>query len=1033
MAGKADGTLALFGQGRIYSIPPSMPFLDTLARAILRGDLSDGQSGAKGDLADTLIYLPDRAACRRLEATILRAGEQPPKSLPAIRPLGVADEDALRILHTAEDDDPQANPGVPPAIGALERRMVLTQLILAWAERVKRGQVGEMGLVVTIAETPAAASELALDLMKLMDEADGEGVDLGRLRGLLPERFAAHEQLSLNFLEIVLSAWPAYLEASGGLAPIARRNRVLTLETQAVRQRRPDQPVIIAGSLGTTPATAALIEAVYGHPRGAIVLPGVDPWLEDESWRALPKHPEHPQAAVDRLLSRLAASRADITTLPLTTSAKREVARERFISEAMRPSSTVAAWPRFISATQPKAIRAALAEVSLVTAPGMHEEAAAIAVALREVVETPGRSAALVTPDRMLARRVCAQLGKWGLHVPDAAGVALATTPDGVFFQLIADAAATGSKIALLALLKHPFVRRAEAPAIIEAATSIIEMAAVRQPWGGDGAAQLARGLSLTRQQERKHPALARLSDAEWDAAEAVIVGLVKALQPLTTLARRKSLSLKTLAEAHHAVAARLRTDEARNGADPASGAAMAAFMDALASDILGPSLALKDYPALFRNLLSGEVCQEGGAGHPRLRILSSKDARLAAADTVVVAGLNEGNWPEPAETGPWLNRGMRDALGLPPAERQTAQAAHDFTQLLGASEVILTRSVKADGTPTVPSRWLLRIEALLGGFDLKDALGPKRPWLYWATLGDVAAPAPRAKAPAPCPPVEVRPRQLSVSEIAALIANPYAIHAKHILGLRPLEALEAEPGGAERGRIIHETLHRFAKRYPQELPENCAAALLEIFDGYTAPFGGNARIAAFWRPRMERFADWFAETEPSRRMGVAQVLSQVGGELTIAMSGGPFTIRGSADRIDLREDGAVAIYDYKSGALPSEADIATFKAPQLSLAALIAQHGHYRGVESHRVAKVSYVSAKGGEPAGEERAINATDIGELTKAAQTGLEALLTRFDDEATPYTAMRRSGFSNRYAFDAYAHLARVEEWSGGGEEG
>ena len=1032
MAGKADGTLALFGQGRIYSIPPSMPFLDTLARAILRGDLGDGQLGAKVDLADTLIYLPDRAACRGLEAAMLRAGEQRPKSLPAIRPLGVSDEDALCILHTAEADDPQAYPDVPPAIGALERRMVLTQLILAWAERVKRGQVGERGLVVTIAETPAAASELALDLMKLMDEADGERVDLGRLRGLLPERFAAHEQLSLNFLEIVLGAWPAYLEASGRLAPIARRNRVLTLETQAVRQRRPDQPVIIAGSLGTAPATAALIEAVYGHPRGAIVLPGVDLWLDDESWRALPKHPEHPQAAVDRLLSRLAASRAYITMLPVNSSAKGDNARERFISEAMRPSSTVAAWPRFISTTQPKAIRAALADVSLVTAPGVHEEAAAIAVVLREVVETPGRSAALITPDRMLARRVRAQLGKWGPHMPDAAGVALATTPDGIFFQLIADAAATGSKIALLALLKHPFVRRAETAAI-EAATSVIEMAAIRQPWGGDGVGQFARGLSLTRQQERKHPALARLSDAEWDAAEAVAIGLVKALQPLTNLARRKSLSLKTLAEAHHAVAARLRTDEARNDAAPASDAAMAAFMNALASDILGPSLALKDYPALFRNLLSGEVCREGGAGHPRLRILSPKDARLAAADTVIVAGLNEGNWPEPAETGPWLNRGMRDALGLPPAERQTAQAAHDFTQFLGASEVILTRAVKAEGTPTVPSRWLLRVEALLGGFDLRDALGPKRPWLHWATAGDVTAPAPRAKAPAPCPPAEVRPRQLSVSEIAALIANPYAIHAKHVLGLRALEALEAEPGGAERGRIIHETLYRFAKRYPQELPENCAAALLEIFDGYTAPFGGNARIAAFWRPRMERFADWFAETEPSRRMGVAQVLSQVGGELTIAMNGGPFTIRGSADRIDLREDGAVAIYDYKSGALPSEADIATFKAPQLSLAALIAQHGHYRGVESHRVAKVSYVSAKGGEPAGEERAINATDIGELTKAARTGLEALLTRFDDEATPYTAMRRTGFSNRYAFDAYAHLARVDEWSGGGEEG
>jgi ATP-dependent helicase/nuclease subunit B len=362
VAGKTDGTLALFGAGRIFSIPPSAPFFDTLASAVLRGDLIAGDAAGPPNLENALIYLPDRVACRGLEAAFQRATEGRAISLPRLRPLGGTEDDALRILYAAESDDPTPEAPVPPAIGALERRIVLTRLILAWAERVKRGQAGETGaLGLSIAETPAAASELAVDLMRLMDEADTEAVDLARLRDLLPERFAAHEQLSLNFLDVVLGAWPDYLEASGRLSPMTRRNRVLALETQAVRELRPDRPVIVAGSLGMTPAVCALLEAVYAHPRGAIVLPGADLSLDEEGWRSLPKHPEHPQAATARLLMRLAASRANITPLQLKAPSAAETARARFLSEAMRPSSTVAAWPRFIETMHPSSIRAGLA------------------------------------------------------------------------------------------------------------------------------------------------------------------------------------------------------------------------------------------------------------------------------------------------------------------------------------------------------------------------------------------------------------------------------------------------------------------------------------------------------------------------------------------------------------------------------------------------------------------------------------------------------------------------------------------------
>lgn len=1027
-----DGPEASERAGRVFTIPAGELFFDVLARAILSGELPCVGGSAPGplDLADTQIYLPNRAACRALQAAFLRASPKGAALLPRIRPIGGAEDDALLVLHAAESEEGANTASVPPAIGALERRMTLTRLIFAWAESMKHGPDADLAL--SIAETPASASELALGLMRLMDEADTEQVDLGKLRALMPERYAEYEQRSLAFLDIVLTIWPSHLAESGRLNPMERRNRVMALEAEAIA-RAGDKPVIVAGSLGGIPATSALMEAVYGLPRGAIVLPGADLWLDEASWQALANHPEHPQAGIERLLSRLGVSRADILSLPAGQMEASE-ARLRFLSEALRPSSTVTSWPGFIETADKDSIRAGLSRVSMIAAPTEQDEAATIALILREAAEQPGKTASLVSPDRALIRRVRAQLGKWGLDLPDGAGLPLCSTPYGVFHHLIAEAAATGSQITLLALLKHPLTRLGFTEGMTERAASVIEMAAIRQPWSGDGVNALLPSLAVTRQSHGAHQALERLTEADWESAHEAATRFIDALRPLAAL-RSKRLSLKQLAEAHRAAAENLAADE--TGAAPAlshgaAGEAMAAFMAALTEDVPGPPLALKHYPALFRSLLKLEVCPDQRPGHPRLSLLGPREARLAAADTVIIAGLNEGCWPEAPDPGPWLNRAMRDALGLPPPERYTALAGHDFCQLMGAAEVILTRSLKRDGTPTAPSRWLSRMEALLGGLGLADALAPKRPWLQWAAAAALPE-KPSVKAPAPCPPVAVRPRRLSVSDVVKLMANPYAIYARHILQLRPLDALEAEPGGGERSRVLHETLHRFARRFPKDLPDNCVAELLATFDAYTAPFGENARIAAFWRPRMERFAHWFAETEPERRAGIANVLAQVKGKLTIQAPAGDFTLRASADRIDLREDGGLVIYDYKTGSLPSDADVTAFKAPHLPLEALVAIEGQYRGIGSHEVVRLAHLSAKGGDPAGEESAATKESAEALAARAREGLTSLLARFDDETTPYRAMRRGVFGNGYRFDAYAHLARVEEWSGANEEG
>jgi ATP-dependent helicase/nuclease subunit B len=1021
---------------RVFTIPPTAPFLDSLARAILAGELpATGKPPSQLDLAAYDIYLPNRAACRALANVFLKLAPGGATLLPRIRPLGGAEEDTLLLLVDELEFGAPYRPDLPvaPAIGPLDRRLALTRLILAWVRHLKDGGVVGDAAGVRLSETPAAAAELALELMRLMDEAESEGVDLTRLAELVPERFAGHEQLALSFLDIVISAWPAHLEASGLFNPVERRNRLMALEAERLARMRPGTPVIVAGSTGSIPATAALMKAVAGLPNGAIVLPGIDMVLDDPSWNAIAEHPEHPQAGMLLLLGELGLTRSAVRELNPAGAVSDEAAKLRLLSEALRPGSTLGKWPQFISGADTAEIREALANVSVIAAPTEQDEAAAIALIMREAIERPQATVNLVTPDRTLAHRVAAELTRWGLSLSASSGMPLAVTEAGIYFDLIAEAAATGSCLALLALMKHPLTRLALPEEEAQRAARIVEIAAMRQPWCGDGIQAIGESLAEARQPKPRHAALDRLTDADWQAAADLLAQLGEALEPLLGLRDAEAVPLDRLAAAHLECARRLLAEAGSADGVPTGApdhAALLKYLTALGADVSGLELPFSDYPALFRSLIKLESIRPERAAHPRLQILSAMEARLTSADLVILAGLNEGVWPEPADPGPWLNRAMRTALGFPPPERKTRLAAHDFWQMMGAREVVLTRALKSGGAPTVPSRWLMRLQTLLKGLGVEDALSAPRPWLHWASLRNEAAPPSAAKAPAPCPPLAARPRSLSVSDIERLIANPYAIYARHILGLAPLNALEGEPGGAEKGQIIHEVLHRFARRHAEGLPRDPVRVLMKIFDECATLYGERAHVQAFWRPRMERFAAWFAETETARRGG-ALVLSELRGRFEFEAPGGPFALRARADRIDLAPDGTLAIYDYKSGGIPSEGAVKAFRAPQLPLEALIAAQGGFDGLASSQVAKLVYISAKGGEPAGLEQRLVAP-VDSLVAGARAGLAALIARFDDETTPYKAMRRAAFGDAYAYDDYAHLARVGEWAGVEEE-
>jgi ATP-dependent helicase/nuclease subunit B len=366
----------------------------------------------------------------------------------------------------------------------------------------------------------------------------------------------------------------------------------------------------------------------------------------------------------------------------------------------------------------------------------------------------------------------------------------------------------------------------------------------------------------------------------------------------------------------------------------------------------------------------------------------------------------------------------MRDKLKLPPPERRIGLSAHDFTQALGACEVYLTRALKVDGVPTVPSRWLQRLLALAKAAGIETKLAPAAPWVAWARERDRTATIEPAKPPKPSPPLEARPRKLSATRIERWIANPYEIFAKDILKIEKLNELGTEPDAASRGEIVHRALREFSREYHDQLPADIEEALVAIADRHFAVLAGSPVVKAFWRPAFRRFACWFAATEPGRRDRVKAMLIESRGSLDL---GNDFRLTARADRIDIAEDGSAAIYDYKTGKPPVPSYVDKFVAPQLPLEALIAAEGGFPGLDKCAVSKLSYIHVSGRGEGGEERDAGDKDPETLASEARAKLIGLITRYADPDMPYEVKRRSGpFRDAYKYDDYEHLARIKEW-------
>lgn len=977
-------------QPNIFTISPTRPFVDTLAAGILAryGDDPVALSGLQ-------VLLPTRRACRALREAFLRLRHGQPLLLPKMSPIGDVDEEELLLSGAVED-----GADIPPAIPPLRRQLLLANLITARDHTIPQDQ----------------ALKLAVELGRLLDQVDVEGLSFSALCDLVPDNYAIHWQKTLSFLEVLTTGWPALLANFGCINGAKRRNLLLAAQAASWEISPPQFPIIAAGSTGSIPATAKLLGVIARLPNGLVILPGFDLAMDVKTRAALP--PTHPQFGMNLLLDRLGVEAGQVVDWSVSADigSGTSPARACLLADVLRPEATADGW-RDVAHHDP----AAVAGVSLLECASPQEEAGSIAMLMREALETPGRTAALVTPDRTLARRVALEMKRWGINVDDSAGIPLEDTPIGLFLRLTARmVVGQFAPVPLLAAFKHPFAAGGLRPATFRSLSRKVERRLLRGPRPGAGIDGLRRQLAAV------SAAHAKVDDGDLANFFDLIEGMA---QDFAGLVGAGPVPLRTLLQAHVRFAEQLAATDDLSGPERLwagdDGETAARFIADLAENAShAGEIDASQYPAVLETLMGGAVVRASHSLHPRIAIWGPLEARLQHADLTILGGLNEGTWPNAAEAGPWMSRPMAAQFGLPEKDRQIGQSAHDFAQLFCAREVVLTRATRVDGTPTVRNRWLERLCTFLGqGTDLKT----RQDVLTWHRRIDSidGTPAP-IQPPMPCPPLAARPRELSVTQIEIWMRDPYGLYAKHILGLKAIDPIDTDPSVADYGTFIHHALEIFARRYPKALPADPQAELHEI--GREA-FGAaleHPGIWGFWWPRFERIAAWFVGIDAQRRGEVASLHVETRGSITINAPGGPFTLTAKADRIEARHDGSLALVDYKTGTLPSWSAVQNGMSPQLPLEAAIAAAGGFTELGQGQIGGLEYWRVSGGDPSGEVAKFR-HDASEAATKALAGLVELVTRFDDPSTPYPARPRPEWAPRYS--DYAHLARLQEWAAG----
>lgn len=1035
----------------LFTIGSHTPFLRQLAKSWLAGELNVGPVDDPLTRLDTTFYLPTRRAARAF-ADILTHELGGTALLPSIRTLADASDEELLATRTQgpdqgldQDQDLDQLAALPEALEppnvttmpGLKRRLILTRLIGTAGKAMGQAKI-QAGMTDTrVTDQPifpqslGESAYLAKTLGDLIDQVATEESDWQKLLDLVPDDHAAYWQLTLTLLTLVTQSWPAILAEEGVVDPATRRRLLLDARTVLISQNKNKGPIIAAGSTGSIPATARLLAAIAASPRGAVILPGLDLDMSDAAFAGLeedtPESASHPQHGLFKLLEKMQASREDCTALGIPAPQ-----RNALISAAFLPAGATGHWPD-LRPTQTSAFDG----IALLEAPNEQEESLALAMAMKASL-AEGQSAALITPDRNLARRVQLDLARFGLTSDDSAGEPLRQTPPARLMLLAAEAWRTGfAAIPLLALLKHPLCALGQSAAATRADARLLERLALRGIALAPGLDALREVIAL-RADERdnsdiRRPALRKhLSKSDDARALALIDRLAAAFAPLAQLVQEEAPFTDYAHSLFLACEALAVTDDPAAPsplyAGPA-GEALAALRTGLQeTQSIELQAPLAEASDLFEALLADQTVRPQNLTDPRLAIWGPLEARLQSVDHVLLGGLNEKAWPSLPSASPFLSRAMMAGMELDVPERRIGLSAHDVEQALGQPRVTLTRAMKVDGAPTVASRWLQRLLAFLPEETGSAMRARASPLLHLAAKWD--SPAKVTPRPRPEPRPIAVPTTLSITEVEDLIRDPYTVYARRVLKLEEAPGLGLPPGPAERGTLFHSLFEAMAphldsqpaEKWP-ELMQVEAGKLIATLD----PFPD---IQALWARRIARIIPTYLALEADWLDGLTRRVPEQSGRLALAIVGRQAQLTGRADRIDLYDDGTASVLDFKTGSPPSRKKVQAGLAPQLPLGAAMLLAGGFKDVPATPASAARYIRVGGTSKPVDTIAFDDPDqLAELANDAVSQLQNLWATFFMGApfAPLVRPERVGTTGRFH-----HLARVKEWRAADEE-
>jgi ATP-dependent helicase/nuclease subunit B len=877
---------------QVYSIAAHRGFADALVAGLI-------PRYAEPDLglARLTLLLPSTRAARTVQEAFVRASEG---GLLMPRMAVVGDIDLDETLGALLD--PLGSADIAPAVDPTRRWLRLAEILR-----------DEMG-----ADAPRgpALMRLARETARTMDRLLVEDIGPEELRQervlRAVEEQAEHWMRATHRFARVQARWLAELEASGMLDASARRNRLFDHAARRWRAAPPATPVVAAGVTSAAPALADLLRVVSELLRGAVILPDLDLSMSDDVWKELgaagggdnPGDPPfapgdavtHPQYHLKLLLNRMGVNRGEVQPWHRAGITKGPPARSHAISALFLPPEASRVWVDL------PADKRRMAGVRVMENPTPEAEAQSIALLIREALEVPEKRVALVTPDRGLARRVVQHLARWNIEADDSAGRPLSQTTSGrLFLQLAELAGEAAAPVALVAALGNPLARSGEPRADWLSGLRAMELA-LRGPRPAPGLAALG-------------PVATKARVAEWwREVETILEPLLDGnVRTLADWLDRLSIAGEALAG--DALWARV------------DGRALAAFVEDLRVHAreVGTEIEAEDLHAVLRDAMDPVAVRPPYGGHPRIAIYGLIESRMARADLVIGAGLNEGTWPARPATDPLLAPAVLRALGVPGADFRIGLSAHDLAAVLGAPEVVLSRARRDERGPAIASRFLLRVQALLG------ELGPahredRAPRLAGAI--DWALAAEPYRRPEPRPTAAQRRVPLPVTGLDRLRADPYQFYASNVLRLPELEALDADPGPAWQGKLAHAILEVWHKT-GRPLPEIATEKLAEM--------NPHPLTRALWRPRLLKALEWVAETiaaDPAR----TPVLFEESGKIDWR----GVTIKGRIDRLDQLADGTFAVVDYKTGGPPKRSQVAAGYALQLGTLGLMLEEGAF-------------------------------------------------------------------------------------------